>query len=371
MNRREAYIALNMMEGIGPIKTRALVDGLGSPDAVFGAAESELTPIKGIGPSLARKIVAQASIIDPQAEIEHARRLGIDILTDGDDDYPPGLREMHDPPLALYVRGALQKRDRHAIAIVGSRHCTHYGLQTADRLAYQLAQTGFTIVSGLARGIDQAGHAGALKAKGRTLAVLGSAIDELYPAEAEEMAENIAASGALISEFPLGRQADRSTFPYRNRVIAGLAMGVLVVEASYKSGALMTSDAAIDQGKSVFAVPGRIDNPSARGSNLLLKQGAKLVDDLRDIVEDFEFLFTFEEKKSGDDSGAKTGIDLSDEERRIVDKLVGEEYDIDKLSRDTGLKSSQLSAFLLGLEMKRVVKMLPGRRVVLNADITP
>lgn len=367
MNRREAYIALNMMEGIGPIKTRALIEALGAPEAVFSATDSELAPVRGIGPKLVRSIIEQQTRLDPAAEMEKAERMGARILTEIDREYPDGLRQMHDPPLALYVLGSIERRDRHAIGVVGSRHCTHYGLQTADRLSYQLAQTGFTIVSGLARGIDQAGHKGALKGKGRTLAILGSALDKLYPPEAEKLAEQIAANGALVSEFPLGREADRTTFPYRNRIIAGLSMGVLVVEASPKSGALMTADSASEQGKSVFAVPGRIDNPSARGSNNLLKQGAKLVDDMRDIVEDFEFLFAFDEKQR--ETGADDSIQLSPEERRIVEQLAEEEKGVDELSRDTGLKSSRLSVLLLGLEMKRVVKMLPGKRAALNIDI--
>ena len=363
MERRHAYIALNMMEGIGPIKTRALIEALGSPEAVFTAVESDLTPIRGIGPALARSICEQQGKLDPIGEENRARKLGIRLITDCDEGYPDCLRKMHDPPLALYVLGDLLPKDRHAIAVVGSRQCTHYGLQVADRLSYQLAQTGFTIVSGLARGIDQAAHAGALKGRGRTLAIIGSALDRLYPPEADKLAEKIAGNGAVVSEFPLGREADRTTFPYRNRIIAGLSMGVLVVEASRKSGALMTADAAIDQGKSVFAVPGRIDAPSAGGSNALLKQGAKLVDDLRDIVEEFEYLFTMEASDSRRDSPK---IELKPEEQKIVSALTGDEKDIDALSRETGLKSSRLSVLLLGLEMKRVIKMLPGKRVALN-----
>jgi DNA processing protein len=366
MDAHEAYIALNMMEGIGPVKTRALVEALGSPEAIFSANATELSSVNGVGPKLAQSIVEQQSRLDPAAEIAKARKLGFEIVTMLDEDYPDSLRQIHDPPLALYIQGRLAPRDRHAIGVVGSRHCTHYGMQTADRLSYQLAQTGFTVVSGLARGIDQAAHSGALKAKGRTIAVIGSALDRLYPPEADKLAEQIARSGAVISEFPLGREADRTTFPYRNRLIAGLSMGVLVVEASPKSGALMTSDAAMDQGKSVFAVPGRIDTPSARGSNNLLKQGAKLVDDLRDIVEDFEFLFAIDEQPAPEKAAG--GIELSDEERIIADNLLEGEKDVDSLSRDTGLKSSRLSVLLLGLEMKRLVKMLPGKRVALNMD---
>jgi len=367
MEKRDAYIALNMMEKIGPVKARALVAALGSPQAVFSASELDLTGIKGIGAKLACSIVEQQARLDPIAESERAEKMGVRIVTELDEEYPSSLKEMHDPPLALYLLGSIEKRDRHAIAVVGSRRCTHYGLQVADRLSYQLAQTGFTIVSGLARGIDQAGHSGALKAGGRTLAVLGSALDCLYPPEAAGLAEKIAENGAVISEFPMGREADRTTFPYRNRIISGLSMGVLVVEASRKSGALMTADAAVDQGRSVFVVPGRIDAPTARGSNALLKQGARLVDDVRDIVEEFEFLFGVECAKAEKSSAPK--LELSEEEGRIVQALVADEKDVDVLSRETDLKSSRLSVLLLGLEMKGVLKMLPGKRVVLNIGL--
>lgn len=370
MTDREAYIALNMIEGIGPIKVRSLVDALGSPQAVFSPEFSDLRMVKGIGEKLSESILSQRTQVDPQAETEKAAALGIRIITPADDEYPAALRTIHDPPLALYVRGELLPKDRHALAIVGSRQCTSYGLSTADRLAYQLAQTGFTVVSGLARGIDTSAHEGALKGRGRTIAVLGAAIDQLYPPENAALTDAIAGSGAVVSEYPLGRQADRQTFPYRNRIISGLSMGIIVVEAGFKSGSLHTSDSAMEQGRSVFAVPGRIDSPASKGTNRLIKNGAKLVDNVEDILEEFELLVPpgqFEKPEGT--SSARPEVPLSGDEQMLVKALWEEALDVDSLARAAGLPSARVSALLIGLEMKRIVKMLPGRIVELAEDL--
>ncbi len=356
------------MDGIGPLKARALIAAFGSPQAVFQAAHTDLLTVPGIGAKLAARMVEQRDSLNPESEIERARCFGAHILTPVDDAYPDRLRQIHDPPLALYIWGRLRPEDRHSLAVVGSRRCSHYGESVADRFAYQLAQTGFTVVSGLARGIDQAAHQGALKAGGRTLSVLGSGLDRLYPPEAGALAASIAASGAVISEFCMGRAADRTTFPYRNRIIAGLSMGVLVVEASLGSGALMTADAAMEQGKSVMAVPGRIDHPAARGSNKLLKQGACLVEEIRDVLNEFEFLVTVPSEPEAK-AQPRPEIRLADEEKCIVEALVDGELDVDMLVRRTGMSSAGLSVILLGLEMKRVIRMLPGRRVALTVEI--
>ena len=350
MTDREAYIALNMMEGLGPVKVRALIDFLGSPQAVFSADGDALQRVRGIGEKLRSSILEQRGRIDPAAEEEQARSLGVRIVTMLDDEYPELLKTIHDPPLALYVRGELTKD--HALGIVGSRKATHYGLNVADRMAYQLAQTGFVIVSGLARGIDTAAHTGTLKAKGRTIAVLGAAIDQLTPPENAELADAIAQSGAVISEYPLGRQADRQTFPYRNRIISGLSQGVLVVEAGFKSGSLHTADAALEQGRSVFAVPGRIDHPAAKGTNSLIKNGAKLVDNVGDILEEFELLIPpgdLEEPESK--PSARPEVPLSGEEKKLVEILWRGALDVDSLARDAGMTSAEMSGILLGLEM--------------------
>jgi DNA processing protein len=359
-----------MIEGIGPVMVRSLIDALGSPSAVFDQDLTDLTMVRRIGSKLSESILSQRSRVDPQAEIEKAESLGVRIITPLDEEYPDLLKAIHDPPLALYVRGELLSRDRHALGIVGSRKATHYGLNVADRMAYQLAQTGFAIVSGLARGIDTAAHQGALKAKGRTIAVLGAAIDHLTPPENAELADAIAQSGAVISEYPLGRQADRQTFPYRNRIISGLSQGVLVVEAGFKSGSIHTADAALEQGRSVFAIPGRIDHPSSRGTHRLIKNGAKLVDNVGDILEEFELLIppgTMEEPENK--PAARPEIPLSDAEKKLVEALWPGAQDVDTLAREAGMTSAEMSGLLLGLEMKRVIKMLPGRIVELADDL--
>ncbi|MEM7396855.1 MAG: DNA-processing protein DprA, partial [Verrucomicrobiota bacterium] len=266
-------------------------------------------------------------------------------------------------------KGELKKEDKHAIAMVGSRRSTHYGRQTADRLAFQLARAGMTVVSGLARGIDTAAHQGALKSGGRTIAVLGGAMDCLYPAENESLAEEIAESGVVMSEYPLGREPDKTTFPYRNRVVSGLSLGVLVVEAPPRSGSLITADVALEQGRTVFAVPGRIDTPSARGTNRLIKNGARLVEDVEDVLQEFEYLIPAVETASGEVQAEFPELLLSEAEQNIVEKLVEGETDVDTLARRTELDMARVSALLLGLEMKRVIKMLPGRMVALATPV--
>jgi len=364
MNEREAYIGLNLIEGLGPVRVRSLIDALGTPQAVFEADEEALLRAQGVGRELAHRIVVQGPDVDAAAEEARARQLGARILTPLDAEYPAALKRIHDPPLALYVWGRLAPSDKQAVAVVGSRRCTHYGMTVADRLSYQLAKVGFTVVSGLARGIDTAAHRGALKAGGRTLAVLGGALDKIYPPESEELAAAIADQGAVVSEFPMGREPDRTTFPYRNRIVSGLSMGVVVVEAGYKSGALHTADAALEQGRSVFAVPGRVDSPASKGTNQLIKTGARLTSDVDDIIEEFEMLIPA--RREPELPAARPQIELSAEEEAMVTILLDGTTDVDTLTRKAGLKSGVVSSLLIGLEMKRVIRMLPGRRVELT-----
>jgi len=370
MEQREAYIVLNMIDGLGPVSVRRLIDTLGSPKAILEADRETLMEARGVGEKLALKIIDQRDGLDAEKEIKTAIDHGTRIITPVDDEYPGALKTIHDPPLALYVRGRLLPADKKSLAIVGSRSTSHYGLNAADRLAFQLGQVGFTVVSGLARGTDTAAHCGALKSGGRTIAVLGGAIDCLYPPENEALADRIAKHGAVISEYPMGRQADRMTFPYRNRIISGLSMGVLLIESDVKGGSMHTADAAMEQGRTVFALPGRIDTPGARGPHRLIKSGAKLVDSLDDILEEYEFLIPPAELEPPDAAtAARPDVPMTETETKIVEALWNEPLDVDTLSRQAGLKSHELSGLLLGLEMKRVVKMLPGRIVELTDDL--
>ncbi len=370
MEQREAYIVLNMIGGLGPVSVRRLIDVLGSPKAILEADREALMGARGVGEKLALKIITQRDSIDVEGEIEKAADIGARMITPVDDEYPEALKAIHDPPLALYVLGRILPQDKKAIGIVGSRSTSHYGLTAADRLAYQLGQTGFTVVSGLARGTDTAAHSGALKSGGRTIAVLGGALDCLYPPENAELAKKISKSGAVVSEYPMGRKADRMTFPYRNRIISGMSMGVLVTESAIKGGSMHSAEAAMEQGRTVFALPGRIDTPGARGPHMLIKNGAKLVERLDDILEEYEFLIPPEERKvPQDEAAARPDVPLSKEESKVMEVLWQEPLDIDSLARTVGIKSHELSSLLLGLEMKRVIRMLPGRMVELAEDL--
>lgn len=372
MNSREAYIALNMIQGIGPVSVRSLVSTLGSPETILKADRKDLMSAPGVGPELATKILDQRTHLDVDKELRQAEKRGVRLVTALDEEYPKRLREIYDPPMALYVWGMLDPRDSHAVAVVGSRRTTHYGLATAEMLSCQLAQAGFTVVSGLARGIDTAAHRGALKGKGRTIAVLGGGLDRLYPEENADLAKAIAGQGAVLTEFPFGREPDKTTFPIRNRIVSGLSEGVVVVEAGLTSGAMITANEAAEQGRTVFAVPGRIDSPTSGGCHRLIKNGARLTESVDDILEELGQLI----RSAGPTPGAEGAIplarekampSLSGDEAALVKALEDEEkLDVDTLTRLSGLKPAAVNVALIGLEMKRMVRMLPGRIVELR-----
>ncbi len=371
MNEREAYIALNMMEEIGPVGVRALISKLGSPQAIFEADREKLLEAEGIGLTAAENIIKQRHAVRSDEEIKRAAKLGAEIITPADSGYPKDLARIHDPPLALYVLGNLLSEDRRAIGVVGSRHTTFYGRETAESMAYQLAHAGFTVVSGLARGIDTAAHHGALKAKGRTLAVLGGGLDCIYPSENKQLAREISKSGAVLSEFPIGRKPDKTTFPIRNRIISGLSMGVVVVEAGLTSGALITANQALDQGRCVFAVPGRIDSPSSKGTHMLIKNGARLVESVDDILQEFEFLIPRLNLAKPVSVDAIPLLPLDKDEEIIVQYLGDGEKNIDEIIRETGISANRIGSILLGLEMKRIVRLQPGRMIHLVRKTAP
>jgi DNA processing protein len=294
-------------------------------------------------------------------EVRRAEEQGVRILTVLDSEYPAVLKEIHSPPLALYVRGALESRDRHAVAVVGTRHPTHYGMETAGKLAFLLAQAGYTVVSGLALGIDTAAHEGALKAKGRTLAVIGGGMEKLYPPSNAKLADAIAGSGAVLSEYPMARSPDKTTFPVRNRIVSGLSLGVLVIEAGRTSGALQTANQALEQGRAVFAVPGRIDSPASWGTHELIKNGARLVTGLEDILSEFEDLVARPVGRVA--ATARPAARVEGLEASILDLLCKGETDVDSLIRSSGAGAADVNSTLICLEMKKLVRMLPGRVV--------
>jgi DNA processing protein len=362
MNATEAFIALNMIEGVGPVRVRQLLDHFGEAPAILGANKDQLQRVNGIGPEIANSISAWESTVDLSGEIRRITEYGCHVVTKDDAVYPAHLREIYDPPIVLYVKGALLEKDRHSVAIVGSRMTTNYGTETARKFGYQLAYVGVTVVSGGARGIDTSAHQGALNAKGRTIAVLGTGINIVFPTENAQLFERIAESGAVITQFPFNRPADKQTFPIRNRIVAGMTLGTIVVEANLASGALITARMAVDAGRQVFAVPGRIDSPRSKGCHDLIKKGAKLCESAEDVLSEFEYLFpTTNKPPSLSEGGELPALELSANEAKVLDTFnKGTETSMDEVIRNSGLPASAVGATLFGLEMKKIVKRLPG-----------
>jgi DNA processing protein len=363
MTSTEARIVLNMLPTVGPVRLRRLLEIFKEPQQILAARRSDLRQVEGIGNEVADQISKWELTVDLDAELKRVRDFGASVITPECSSYPKSLREIHAPPIVLYVWGELQERDHHGIGIIGARRTTHYGTDSAKKLSYQLAYAGLTVVSGLARGIDTAAHQGALAAKGRTIAVIGSGLSRLYPPENEALAEKIRSGhGAIVSEFSMEIEPDRQTFPMRNRIISGWSHGILVVEAGLNSGALITAAQALEQGRSVYAVPGHINAPSAMGSNRLIQQGAKLVMDASDILDDLQILLP--NAKALPQAAARELPPLSDEEQLVYDSIEPTETAIDKIAVRSGLPSASVSSALLRLELKRLVKQLPGKYFV-------
>ncbi len=361
MTETEACIALNMVPNLGPVRLRKLLGVFETPERVLVARASELRAVDGIGAEVAGAISEWEKHVDLAAELARIAEFGAKVITRSSPEYPRDLLEIYNPPIVLYVWGALTDRDHHAVGIVGSRKTSHYGLESSKKLAYQLAFAGLTVVSGLARGIDTAAHQGALAAQGRTVAVIGSGLLQLYPPENLGLAEKITASGAVVSEYPMGFPPSPQSFPYRNRIVAGWGRGLLVVEAGLNSGALITAGQAIEHNRLVYAVPGQIDRPSSAGSNRLIQQGAKLVTSAGDILDDMQSLFP--ERAPATPEAQKETL-LSPDERLVLGRLTSTESDLDMLVESTLLPAQKISAALFGLEMKRLVKQLPGQQFV-------
>ena len=279
------------------------------------------------------------SRIDLSGELGCIKDFGCHILIAQDEEYPALLTQIYDPPIVLYVKGKVERKDKNGVAIVGSRLTTSYGMETARRLAYQLAYLGVTVVSGGARGIDTAAHQGALTAKGRTIAVFGTGINLVVPPENASLFERIAASGAVITQFPFNRNGDRQSFPIRNRIVAGMTLGTVVVEANLTSGALITANMAVENGRQVFAVPGRIDSPRSKGCHDLIKKGAKLCEGAEDILSEFEYLFPASNRPAlTAEQPVLPALELSDNEQRVYDALSIEvESNMDEVIRRCSL----------------------------------
>ncbi len=367
MEPREALVALNLIEHVGPVRVRQLLEHFGDAPAILRASRQQLLQVRGIGEDTAAAIADWEKTTDLAAEMKRIAEFGCHIVTQEDAEYPELLRQIYDPPIVLYVKGELSLKDKNSVAMVGSRMTTHYGIEVARKLAYQLAYVGVTVVSGGARGIDTAAHQGALSGKGRTIAVLGTGINLVTPPENAKLFEQIAASGALITQFPFNRCADKQTFPIRNRIVAGMTLGTVVVEANLTSGALITANFATEYGRQVFAVPGRIDSPRSKGCHDLIKKGAKLCEGAEDILSEFEYLFPASNRPpTPSTNGVLPALELSEHEQKVYGALDNEEIGIDDVIRKSGLPSSTVSVALLSLEMKRLIRQLPGKLFVRN-----
>jgi len=361
---RLAAMRLTLASGIGPRTFAALMERFGSASAAAEAPARDLARMPGLGEQSAERIRDSLDRAEPEAELERARNAGVDLVFRDDPAYPVALTYLADAPPLLYVKGALQPDDAQALAVVGMRKCSLYGQEQAERLAGGLARTGFTIVSGLARGIDSAAHRGALAGGGRTIAVLGNGLATVYPPENKRLADAVAASGAILTEFPMETAPSAENFPRRNRLIAGLSLGVIVVEAGTRSGALITARLAAELGKEVFAVPNRVDAPGAAGVHALLRDGARLVESVADVLEEFPDLEV--QPATGEDVPRQGTLalkaNLSPEESRLLEVLDGEPADLEDLAGRAGLAAAQVAGAMTLLELKGLARALPGGR---------
>lgn len=364
---RHSHIRLACVPGIGSRLRRMLLERFGSPDGIFRASVDDIRSVGRIGPNLAHMIPDPSIARTADDVIRQCRRQGVQIIIEGEAAYPALLSRIDDPPGVLFVRGEFQPCDALAVAIVGARHATPYGLRVAEQLAGGLARAGYTVVSGLARGIDAAAHIGAIKAGGRTLAVLGSGVLAVYPPEHEKLADDVIAHGALISEVPPLTEPHPGAFPQRNRIVSGLSLGTVVVQASERSGALITARLAGEQGREVFAVPGGIDCRVSRGCHALIRDGAKLVESVDDVLEELGPLFETCTAPDGRTVSHAAELQLGDIERQVLDAVDAggdsSPVNIDHVVDVTSLAASQVLATIGVLEMRRLVRRHPGNRV--------
>lgn len=378
---------LAMLDGVGPRTRFNLVDRFGSAQEVFTASQHELRMVTGVGPKVVQQIQSPPAWQEVEKLLDECTSLGIEVVPLADERYPPSLVNLPDPPGVLYQQGSLQASDRQAIAIVGTRHATPYGLAQAKHFAFALSRAGYTIVSGLARGIDAAAHRGALDAGGRTIAVLGSGLACIYPPEHLDLAKEIAEKGALLSEQPPHSPPTRFSFPQRNRIVTGLSIGVVVVEAAERSGALISGRLAAEQGREVFAIPGRIDSRMSKGCHQLIREGATLIESVEHVLEQLESLgrddlvppsrvrgANAKQRSSPSDSSSDSAAappklapipaDLSAEERTIVELLSAEPMLIDQVTVRSKLPISRVLSTLSVLEMKRLISRVGGNQVM-------
>jgi len=378
-SRKKYWIAVNMIPAIGRVRCHRLLQKLGTPENILSAPVKELEG-ESISYHLAEEIVQARVKLNLDQELSLIEKYQVKIITLEDKDYPFNLRNTAYPPPVVYVRGKIIPQDRIALAIVGSRRATPYGKKVAETLSQELAKCGFSIISGMARGIDTIAHQGALSAKGRTLAVLGCGVDRVYPLENARLRDQIIREGAVISEFPMSTPPLPKNFPIRNATISGLSLGVVVVEAAEDSGALITAHHALEQGREVFAVPGDITATTSHGTHSLIKQGAKLIEGINDILEElisiiesYDREITARLKEQTGTSGNKIAfrpteleVALSQEEKKILSLLSWEPQNIELLIKNSEMAAREVISILTNLEIKGLIKQLPGKMFVKN-----
>ncbi|MGA2465094.1 MAG: DNA-processing protein DprA [Thermodesulfobacteriota bacterium] len=353
------WLALSLTPGIGSTLMRRLLDRFNTPEAVFHAPMKELSKIEGLGEKVVQEIRKGPLEKVVERELSLLREVGGRVITLKDEEYPKRLKDIYDPPALLYVRGALKKEDEFAISIVGSRKTTPYGRWFTEKVSQELARHGLTIVSGMARGIDSLAHWGAISGGGRTIAVLGCGVDVIYPSENRNLFAKMIDRGAILSEFPMGSPPEGGHFPRRNRIISGLSLGVVVVQASEKSGSLITAGYALEQGREVFAVPGNVGTESSRGTHRLIKEGAKLVESSEDILE--EILPQWRGERETTPKVEIPRPDLTEEEKVLYELLSETPLHIDVMIRESRMDPGKVSSLLLNLELKGMISQWPGK----------
>lgn len=354
------WIGLSMVPDVGPITARQLISGFRGPEEIFSANVDDLLTMPGMTKARARNIRGFSGWDEVEKQVRVMEKKGISALCYGDACYPEILKEIPDSPVVIYIKGEYRPEDRYAIAVVGSRRYSPYGEVVTGTISSELAASGFTIISGMARGIDTFAHRSALSAGGRTIAVLGSGLDVYYPAENKGLMQKISESGCAMSEFPPGTPPNRENFPRRNRLISGLSMGVLVVEAAEASGSLITASIALEQNREVFAVPGNITSRTSTGTNMLIRQGAKMVMRAEDIIEELAPAL-----KGFIKSETKRSVELTDAEQAVCGCLSREPVHIDIFARGIKLPVNKILDILLSLELKGVVRQSDGKRFYL------
>jgi DNA processing protein len=353
------WLALSLTPGVGSILIKRLLDRFKTLEAIFRAPMKELLKIEGLGEKVASEIQKGPLEKAVERELSLLEEVGGKIITLKDDDYPKRLKDIYDPPALLYVRGDYRREDELAIAIVGSRKTSPYGRWFTEKIGQDLARHGVTVVSGMARGIDSVAHQGALQEGGRTIAVLGCGVDVIYPSENRNLFYQIIEHGAVFSEFPMGSPPEGGHFPRRNRIISGLSIGVVIVQASAESGSLITASYALEQGREVFAVPGNVGAEGSRGTNQLIKEGAKLVESSEDILE--EILPQWSREKETVQKARTPVPDLTEEEKILYNLLGETPSHIDAIIRESQLDPGKVSSLLLNLELKGLISQWPGK----------